>query len=145
MVMPGRVFISHASEDRAIADAVCEVIEGRGVPRYDRRTATARALQVPDLGASAWLLIQVGVPGMSLVLGGRAIGRLWAAMHQSDESEHGGTEAATRFQVAWTAAGIVWTASAIASALLGAQGSIVIVMLVGALQCLATVVRGVKL
>ena len=32
MVMPGRVFISHASEDRAIADAVCEAIEGRGVP-----------------------------------------------------------------------------------------------------------------
>jgi hypothetical protein len=30
--MPGRVFISHASEDHAIAEAVCEAIEGRGVP-----------------------------------------------------------------------------------------------------------------
>ena len=30
--MPGRVFISHASEDREIAQAVCEAIEGRGVP-----------------------------------------------------------------------------------------------------------------
>jgi len=29
--MSDRVFISHASEDRAIADAVCEAIEGRGV------------------------------------------------------------------------------------------------------------------
>jgi TIR domain-containing protein len=29
--MPGRVFISHASEDHAIAEAVCEAIEGRGV------------------------------------------------------------------------------------------------------------------
>jgi hypothetical protein len=30
--MPGRVFISHASEDHAIALAVCEALEGRGVP-----------------------------------------------------------------------------------------------------------------
>ena len=30
--MTGRVFISHASEDREIAQAVCEAIEGRGVP-----------------------------------------------------------------------------------------------------------------
>ncbi len=30
--MAGRVFISHASEDRDIAQAVCEAIEGRGVP-----------------------------------------------------------------------------------------------------------------
>lgn len=30
--MSGRVFISHASEDHAIAEAVCEAIEGRGVP-----------------------------------------------------------------------------------------------------------------
>ena len=30
--MPGRVFISHASEDHAIAEAVCEAIEGRGIP-----------------------------------------------------------------------------------------------------------------
>jgi hypothetical protein len=30
--MLGRVFISHASEDHAIAQAVCEAIEGRGVP-----------------------------------------------------------------------------------------------------------------
>lgn len=29
--MAGRVFISHASEDREIADAVCEAIEGRGL------------------------------------------------------------------------------------------------------------------
>jgi hypothetical protein len=31
ITMTGRVFISHASEDRAIADAVCEAIEGRGL------------------------------------------------------------------------------------------------------------------
>jgi hypothetical protein len=102
----------------------------------------ARALQVPALGSSAWLLVQAAVPGLSLALGGRAIGRLWAAMRRSDESESEST-AVTRFQVAWTAAGIVWTVSAIASAMLGAQGSIVIAMLVGALQCVATVVRGV--
>ena len=30
--MPGRVFISHASEDHAIAEAVCEAIEARGIP-----------------------------------------------------------------------------------------------------------------
>lgn len=30
--MAGRVFISHASEDREIAQAVCAAIEGRGVP-----------------------------------------------------------------------------------------------------------------
>jgi hypothetical protein len=30
--MSDRVFISHASEDHAIAEAVCEAIEGRGVP-----------------------------------------------------------------------------------------------------------------
>jgi hypothetical protein len=30
--MAGRVFISHASEDHAIAEAVCEAIEGRGMP-----------------------------------------------------------------------------------------------------------------
>ena len=102
----------------------------------------AGALQVPGLGSSAWLLVQAAVPGVSLVLGGRAIGRLWAAMRRSDESESGSTKV-TRFQVAWTTAGIVWIVSAIASAMLGAQGSIVIAMLVGALQCVATVVRGV--
>jgi hypothetical protein len=30
--MAGRVFISHASEDREIAQAVCVAIEGRGLP-----------------------------------------------------------------------------------------------------------------
>jgi len=102
----------------------------------------ARALHVAGLGSSAWLLVQVAVPGVSLVIGGRAIGRLWAAMRRSDESESGST-AVTLFQAAWTAAGIVWIVSAIASAMLGAQGSIVIAMLVGALQCVATAVRGV--
>ena len=30
--MADRVFISHASHDREIADAVCEAVESRGVP-----------------------------------------------------------------------------------------------------------------
>jgi hypothetical protein len=104
--------------------------------------SNARALRVPGLGSSAWLLVQVAMPGVSLVLGGRAIGRLWAAVRRSDQSESAST-GVTRFQAAWTAAGIVWMVSAIASAILGAQGSIVIAMLVGALQCVATVVRGI--
>ncbi len=54
----------------------------------------------------------------------------------------GWNDKVTRFQVAWAAAGFIWTASAIAGAVLGAQGATVIAMVVGEVQCLATVARG---
>jgi hypothetical protein len=102
---------------------------------------SARALQVPGLGSTAWLLIKVAVPGMSLITGGRAIGRLWSAI-RGTERESGSTEV-TRFQVVWAATAIVWTVSAIVSAVLGVQEAFVVAMLISALQCLATIVRGV--
>lgn len=104
--------------------------------------SNAQALRLPGLGSRAWLLCQVGVPAMSLVLGGRAIGRLWAATDGSEERRRGWNDKVTRVQVVWAAAGFIWTASAIAGAVLGAQGATVIAMVVGEVQCLATVARG---
>jgi hypothetical protein len=104
--------------------------------------SNARALQLPDVGSQAWLLCQVAVPGLSLVLGGRAIGRLWAAI-QSDGGKRGWADVVTRFQIAWTAAGMILVVTTIASAVLAALGSIAIALTVSVVQSLATVARGV--
>jgi hypothetical protein len=102
----------------------------------------ARALQVPGLGSRAWLLCQVAVPGVSLVLGGRAIGRLWAATRPDERKRRWG-DAATRFQLTWIATGVIMIVSTIASVVLGARGTMAIAMSVSTVLCLATVVRGV--
>ncbi len=102
----------------------------------------ARALRLPGLESRAWLSSQVGVPVMSLVLGGRAIGRLWTAVRGSEERKRGWKNEVARYQVAWTAAGFIWTTGAMASAVLGAQGAMVMAMIVSEVQCLATITRG---
>jgi hypothetical protein len=75
------------------------------------------------------------------VLGGRAIGRLWAVIRA--EAASGWRDEAVRFQVVWTAAGFIWTACAIVGTVLGVQGAIAMAMVVGMVQCLATIARGV--
>jgi hypothetical protein len=103
--------------------------------------SNARALRLPGLGSRAWLLCQAGIPALSLVLGGRAIGRLWAVIRA--EAASGWRDEAVRFQVVWTAAGFIWTACAIVGTVLGVQGAIAMAMVVGMVQCLATIARGV--
>jgi hypothetical protein len=104
----------------------------------------ARLLKVPDLESRAWLLWQVAVPGLSLAIGGRAIGRLRRSMSHSADSERGWADHATRLRIIWTATGIMWTVSFLAAWELGVRGSIVTAMLVSVVQCVATGVRGVQ-
>jgi hypothetical protein len=107
-----------------------------------RAHSNAQALRLPAPRSRVWSLVQVAVPGLSLVLGGRTIGRLWAATRGPEEKQRGWQDAVTRFQVMWTAAGFIWTVAAIAGVLLGALGSFVLAMVASAVQCLATAARG---
>jgi hypothetical protein len=103
----------------------------------------ARSLRIVDLESRTWLLCRVAVPGLSLILGGLAIGRLWRAVRHDEEQAQGWADPVTRFQVTWTAAGFVWIVAAVVSAVLGAGGWIVSAMLVAMVQCVATMARGV--
>ena len=108
-----------------------------------RRTdGSARSLRIRDLESRIWLLCRVVAPGLSLLLGGQAIGRLWRAVRHA-EHERGWADPVMRFQIAWTAAGFAWCAAAVTSAILGAGGWIVVAMLVAVVQAVATIVRGV--
>jgi hypothetical protein len=107
-----------------------------------RTDRNARRLRIMDLESRLWLLCRAALPGLSLVLGGQAIGRLWRAVRHT-EHERGWADAVTRFQISWTAAGFAWTAAAVTSAILGARGWIVVAMLVAVVQSVATIVRGV--
>ena len=103
----------------------------------------ARLLKVPDLESRSWLLWKVAVPGVSLAVGGRAIGRLRRSISYSADSERDGADHATRLRIIWTATGIMWTVSFLAAWELGVRGSIVTAMLVSVVQCVATCMRGV--
>jgi len=107
-----------------------------------RTDRNARRLRIMDLESRLWLLCRAALPGLSLVLGGQAIGRLWRAVRHT-EHERGWADAVTRFQISWTAAGFAWTAAAVTSAILGARGWIVVAMVVAVVQSVATIVRGV--
>jgi hypothetical protein len=103
----------------------------------------ARSLRIVDLESRMWLLCRAAVPGLSLILGGLALGRLWRAIRHAREQARGWADPVTRFQITWTTAGFVWAAAAFAAAVLGARGWIVIAMLVAMVQCVATIARGV--
>jgi hypothetical protein len=103
----------------------------------------ARSLRIMDLESRTWLLCRVAVPGLSLILGGLAIGRLWRAVRHDEEQAQGWADPVTRFQITWTAAGFVWIVAAVVSAVLGAGGWIVSAMVVAMVQCVATMARGV--
>jgi hypothetical protein len=101
----------------------------------------AVVLQLSGLGSRAWLLCQVAVPGVSLFLGGRAIGRLWATT-RPDESKRGWADAVTRFQLTWIVAGVVMAVSVVASVMLGFQESMATAMFASTVLCMAAIVRG---
>ena len=103
----------------------------------------ARSLRIRDLESRTWLLCRVAIPGLSLIVGGVAIGRLWRAVRHGEEQVRGWADPVTRFQSTWTAAGFVWILAAVVSAVLGAGGWVVSAMLVAMVQCVATMARGV--
>jgi hypothetical protein len=107
-----------------------------------RADRNARRLRIVDLESRMWLLCRAAVPGLSLLLGGQAIGRLWRAVRRA-EHEWSWADPVMRFQISWTAAGFAWTAAAVTGAILGARGWIVAAMLVAVVQSVATIVRGV--
>ena len=88
-------------------------------------------------------ICRVAIPGLSLIVGGVAIGRLWRAVRHGEEQVRGWADPVTRFQSTWTAAGFVWILAAVVSAVLGAGGWVVSAMLVAMVQCVATMARGV--
>ncbi len=102
----------------------------------------ARRLRIVDLESRMWLLCRAAVPGLSLLLGGQAIGRLWRAVRHAGH-ERSWADPVMRFQISWTAAGFAWTAAAVTGAILGARGWIVAAMLAAVVQSVATIVRGV--
>jgi hypothetical protein len=102
----------------------------------------ARVLLVGGLAKRRWLLVQVAVPGVSLVAGGRAIGRLWESIEPPPSGTSWLHARGTWLQVAWTCGSIVWIAAAIISWMLAQADWIVAAMLVSAGQCVATLARG---
>ena len=102
----------------------------------------ARALLVGGLGSRRWLLVQAAVPGVSLLAGGIAIGRLWRSIEPPADRTGWLNDRATRLQVVWMSAGVVWVVTAIMSATLAQAGSIVAAVRMSAGQSIATLCRG---
>ena len=104
----------------------------------------ARRLKMPGLESRAWLLWQAAVPGLSMVMGGRALGRLRRSISDPDGARRGWADPATRLRITWTTTGLVWTLSFLAGWELGARGWLVTSMLLSVVQCVATCLRGVQ-
>jgi hypothetical protein len=104
----------------------------------------ARRLQMPGLESRAWLLWQAAVPGLGLVMGGRAIARLRRSISDPDDKGRGWSDPATRLRITWTSTGVAWTLSFLAAWELGARGWIVTSMFASVVQCVVTCVRGVQ-
>jgi hypothetical protein len=104
----------------------------------------ARLLKLPGLESRTWLLCQVAVPGVSLTMGGRALGRLQKAISYAVDNDRAWRDPVRRLRVTWTATGLVWTAAFLAAWELGARGWLVTAMLISVVQCVAACVRGAQ-
>ena len=101
----------------------------------------SRLLVAPGAGSRMGLLMRVGIPGVSLAVGGRALSGPFRSL--DGHVAPGLAPRASRLRTRWMTAGVVLTVCAVAGWLLGLQGFTRPAMLLSICQSIATASRGV--